>query len=140
MKKLLLGGVFVVLAAPTFTIAAPSAAVRAACHEDARRVCGAVFGNPGAVQACMREHRAELSEGCKAAMAQAHHQPTQGQARGGKAQCLAEAEKLFPSGVRATTGKLANHYESYVRSCMVTRSPQCNGTTGCPRLGQKKGS
>ncbi len=48
--------------------AAPNAAVRAACVEDAKRLCADVFGQ--ARQACMRERRAELSENCKAAIAE----------------------------------------------------------------------
>jgi hypothetical protein len=48
---------------------APSAAVRAACTTDAKRLCGAVIGNPEARRKCMIAHRAQLSEACKAAIA-----------------------------------------------------------------------
>jgi hypothetical protein len=43
--------------------------VRAACHGDAKRLCAAVIENPEKRRACMREHHAELSAGCKAAIA-----------------------------------------------------------------------
>jgi hypothetical protein len=48
----------------------PPEAVRAACMSDAQRLCAAVIGNLPARRACMTEHRAELSAGCKAAIAQ----------------------------------------------------------------------
>ena len=44
--------------------------VLAACHDDVRRLCAAVLWNAEARQACMREHSAELSVGCKSAIAQ----------------------------------------------------------------------
>jgi hypothetical protein len=50
--------------------AAPPQAVRAACSDDAKRLCAAVLGDTKKRQACMREHRAELSAGCKAAVTQ----------------------------------------------------------------------
>jgi hypothetical protein len=49
--------------------AAPPKYVRAACHDDAKRLCASVLRNTPKRQACMREHRAELSAGCKAAHA-----------------------------------------------------------------------
>ena len=58
---------------PTLATAAtpaPSASVRAACTPDARRLCGAVIGNPEAQRKCMIEHRAQLSDACKTAIAE----------------------------------------------------------------------
>jgi hypothetical protein len=49
--------------------ATPPKYVRAACHDDARRLCAKVLSDTPKRQACMREHRAELSAGCKAAVA-----------------------------------------------------------------------
>ncbi len=61
--------IVVLIAAAQTAVAAPTAAVRAACVEDAKRLCADVFGQ--ARRACMREHRAaELSENCKAAIAE----------------------------------------------------------------------
>lgn len=57
------------LLCPAAAPAAPSAAVRAACAGDARRLCGSVFADRKARRACMKEHRAEWSNGCKAAVA-----------------------------------------------------------------------
>jgi hypothetical protein len=62
--------VLLVPAITSQTQAAPPQAVRAACSGDAQRLCAAVLGDPKAQPACMREHRAELSAGCKAAIAQ----------------------------------------------------------------------
>jgi hypothetical protein len=59
-----------VLISATGAEAAPPQAVRAPCSGDAQRLCAAVLGDPKAQPACMREHRAELSAGCKAAIAQ----------------------------------------------------------------------
>jgi hypothetical protein len=50
------------------TNAAPPKYVRAACVGDAKRLCAAVYENTQKRQACMREHRAELSAACKAAI------------------------------------------------------------------------
>ena len=52
------------------TEAGPAQAVRAACSGDAQRLCAAVLGDTKKRQACMKEHRAELSAGCKAAITQ----------------------------------------------------------------------
>jgi hypothetical protein len=51
------------------TEAAPPKYVQAACRSDAKRLCASVLRNTQKRQACMREHRAELSAGCKAAVA-----------------------------------------------------------------------
>jgi hypothetical protein len=58
------------LTAHTATVAAPNAAIRAACHEDAKRLCADVFGDPDAVRACMRGHHEQLSDKCKATIAE----------------------------------------------------------------------
>jgi len=50
----------------TAAVTAPNAAIHAACHEDAKRLCADVFGNLEAVRACMREHHEQLSDKCKA--------------------------------------------------------------------------
>jgi len=50
--------------------AAPNAAIRVACHEDAKRLCVNAFGNPEAVRTCMREHHQQLSDKCKATIAE----------------------------------------------------------------------
>jgi len=62
--------VLITLVVPTLAMAAPpSAAVREACSGDAKRLCSAVISQTEARQACMRKHRAQLSERCKAAIA-----------------------------------------------------------------------
>ena len=58
--------------------AAPNAAVRAACAGDAKRLCGDVYNNPAARQACMQDHRAEWSDGCKAAVAERQSKQSSG--------------------------------------------------------------
>jgi hypothetical protein len=68
----------ITLMAPALALAATSAlsaAVRAACGADARKLCGPVIRDPDARHKCMVEHRAQLSEACKAAIAQGHLAP-----------------------------------------------------------------
>ena len=68
-----LGLVALIVMAPTLANAAtpaPSAAVRAACAPDAKRLCAAVISNPDARHNCMVAHRAQLSEACKTAIAE----------------------------------------------------------------------
>jgi hypothetical protein len=53
----------------------PSAAVRQACGDDARRLCAAVIQDLEARRACMRAHAADLSAACKAAIAKQSGSP-----------------------------------------------------------------
>jgi hypothetical protein len=71
-------GVVIAVVMPTLAMAAappPSPAVRAACRDDARKLCGAVISNPDARRKCMIAHRAQLSDQCKAALAAARNAP-----------------------------------------------------------------
>ena len=72
IAHLALLSVVLVAAITSQTEAAAPRAVLAACHDDVRRLCAAVLWKSEARQACMREHSAELSAGCKAAIAQWH--------------------------------------------------------------------
>ena len=47
----------------------PSAALRQACGDDAKRFCAAVIQDLQAHRACMKAHAADLSASCKAAIA-----------------------------------------------------------------------
>ena len=47
----------------------PSAALRQACGDDAKRFCAAVIQDLQARRACMKAHAADLSASCKAAIA-----------------------------------------------------------------------
>lgn len=42
--------------------------VKEACHDDVEKFCGTVEHGKGRVMKCMREHKEELSAGCKAEM------------------------------------------------------------------------
>src|SRR5262249_8550560 len=53
----------------------PSAALRQACGEDARRFCSAVIQDLQARRACMKAHAADLSASCKAAIAKQFGSP-----------------------------------------------------------------
>jgi hypothetical protein len=69
----------VFLFAPAVAIAAPgpSPAVRRACGADARKFCSSVISQPEKRRECMREHRMELSEGCREAVAKERMRRTQ---------------------------------------------------------------
>jgi hypothetical protein len=60
---------FVGLTAPTISIAAPNAAVRAACLNDVKKFCSSVVQDDEARRSCMKAHASELSAGCKEAVA-----------------------------------------------------------------------
>jgi hypothetical protein len=45
-----------------------SAEVRSACYSDAFRLCAATIPNIPQTSACMRQHMAQLSPGCRAAV------------------------------------------------------------------------
>jgi hypothetical protein len=94
-------GVVIALVAPTLAMAAgpaTTAAVRAACGPDARKLCSAVIRDPEARHKCMVEHRAQLSEACKAALAQSHQAPAPAAAPTGDA---APPENATPSAPAA---------------------------------------
>jgi hypothetical protein len=77
------------LASPTLALAQsepppppPSgdfAKVHEACQPDVERLCKDVPPGGGRIRQCLRAHRAELSDGCKTAIAEArqHHHPRQ---------------------------------------------------------------
>ena len=59
----------------TYALAADPAAgprPREACKADVATLCPGVQSGEGRIGACMKEHAAQLSDGCKAAMAQVH--------------------------------------------------------------------
>ena len=53
------------------------AKVREACHDDVERLCKGTTPGQGHFRECLRAHKDELSDGCKAALqeARAHHHP-----------------------------------------------------------------
>jgi hypothetical protein len=48
---------------------------RAACMPDAFRLCSSYIPDPSGVEACLRQRKAALSEGCKAVFEQASTAP-----------------------------------------------------------------
>lgn len=62
---------------------APSGAVAEACRQDVQTLCSGVQPGEGRVVACLRENRAKLSDGCKAALrAERRHHKEPGTAAG----------------------------------------------------------
>ena len=56
------------LAVPTLALAEP-AALPGACKSDLQTLCAGVQPGGGRIRECMKEHRAQLSSGCKIAIA-----------------------------------------------------------------------
>ena len=54
--------------APAPAAAQWSAAQRAACEGDARRLCSQALANPGALNACMNRNASRVSARCRTAM------------------------------------------------------------------------
>ena len=54
---------------PTLALA-QQGSVRAACMNDIKTLCGDVQPGGGKIRGCIREHRAQLSDGCKGALAE----------------------------------------------------------------------
>ena len=73
MKTLAFGAILAL--SSTLAFAADPAAgprPREACKADVAALCSGVQSGGGRIAGCMKEHTAQLSDGCKAAMAQAH--------------------------------------------------------------------
>jgi phage terminase large subunit-like protein len=50
-------------------------AVRAACETDAQKLCAGVQPGGGRVVACLKEHKDQVSDGCKQAISKAKQNP-----------------------------------------------------------------
>ena len=50
-------------------------AVRAACETDAQKLCAGVQPGGGRIVACLREHKDQVSDGCKQAISKAKQNP-----------------------------------------------------------------
>jgi hypothetical protein len=59
--------------------AGPGSGALAACRPDVAQFCGQLQPGGGRIRACIREHFAELSPGCKQALVQARQQRQQQQ-------------------------------------------------------------
>jgi hypothetical protein len=49
---------------------AQQGSVRGACTNDIKTLCGSIQPGGGRIRECIREHRAQLSDGCKVALAE----------------------------------------------------------------------
>jgi hypothetical protein len=58
----------VVALLPNYALAEPGL-LRGACGQDMKTLCGSVQPGGGRLRDCMREHRAQLSNACKVAIA-----------------------------------------------------------------------
>src|SRR3954464_5637980 len=72
--------------------------VRAACQEDAERLCSGVVPGHGKVARCLRMHTSELSDPCKKEMADAQRriESTRSAVEKIQAACRADEAKLCP--------------------------------------------
>jgi hypothetical protein len=58
---------------------AQSGPMQGACASDVKTLCGSVEPGGGHIRECMKEHRAELSAGCKEALAERRQERHRGQ-------------------------------------------------------------
>jgi hypothetical protein len=49
--------------------------VRAACQADAQKLCASVQPGGGRIVACLKEHKEQVSDGCKQAISKARQNP-----------------------------------------------------------------
>lgn len=49
--------------------------VRSACQTDVRKLCAGVQPGGGRILACLKEHKTEVSDGCKQAILKARENP-----------------------------------------------------------------
>jgi hypothetical protein len=111
MRRLLIAALVCGGLVPGSVSAGPSASVRAACLNDAKKFCASVIQDDEARRRCMTEHRAELSDGCKAAVAAST-------GAGGKAD-LATCRKLAHDKYYIENGRMLNNAVGYaVARCL----------------------
>ena len=91
--------------------------VKAACKDDAARLCKDVKPGGGRIAACLKEHEADLSQGCKDAIAA--KKEAIGKARD---LCAPDAER-FCKGVRPGRGRIAACLKGHESEL----SPECKG-------------
>jgi hypothetical protein len=78
---------------PTLALA-QQGGVRGACITDIKTLCGSVQPGGGRIRECFREHRAQLSDGCKVALAERRAERRQNKgAQGSEAPKPGEAPK-----------------------------------------------
>jgi hypothetical protein len=68
---------------PTLAFAQQSA-VRGACMSDIKTLCGSVQPGGGRIRDCIREHREQLSSGCKMALVERMQQRREGRGERGQ--------------------------------------------------------
>ena len=69
---------------PTLALA-QQGGVRGACMTDIKTLCGSVQPGGGRIRDCIREHRAQLSDGCKMALMERMMQLREGRGERGPA-------------------------------------------------------
>jgi len=69
--------------APSAPAGAPAPEVRQACQADLQKFCANVQPGGGRIKECIAQHKDELSQGCRDALAAAHqqHAPPAGQGK-----------------------------------------------------------
>ncbi len=100
-----------------------------ACHADVQRLCSQAKGTPGGVGRCLREHREELSPGCREQIDQAR-----GAARGRRAEvekaCKDELDR-FCAEVAPARGRMR-----CLRQHEAELSDACRGALPEPGMGR----
>ena len=110
----------VLLAALVWAAAASAQGPDAACAFDVQKFCAGVKAGGGRIMACLKEHNADLSQGCKDAFAKAGKSGGAPKAAGGwYKSCEADVAKLCKD-VPAGKGRIAQ--------CLTAHSAQLSPT------------
>ena len=64
------GALLIAIGVTSPALAQQAGGVRGACMNDLKTLCGSVQPGGGRIRDCIRAHRAQLSEGCKVALAE----------------------------------------------------------------------
>jgi hypothetical protein len=118
----------------------PSPAVRAACSGDARRLCGAVIRDAEKRRACMVRHAAQLSAGCKTAVANQRRKGERAFEKASGQTVPSPAVRAACSGdARRLCGAVIRNAEKR-RACMVGHAAQLSAGCKAAIAAQRKGA
>ncbi|MDJ0788860.1 MAG: cysteine rich repeat-containing protein [Myxococcota bacterium] len=105
-----------------------------ACHADVMRLCSDVRGQRGAVRRCLAEHKDELTEDCRAQIAQRSEQARSVGKRVRQA-CAAELARFCPELTPGEGGMmrcLRPHEAELSEDCRAAIPPRSRGAGGGP--------
>jgi hypothetical protein len=118
-------------------------AARAACSADLQQLCAGVPSGGGRLLACLKEHRDQVSPGCKQAIMAARQGPAGGDAAFGGATSAGDATpappvSASPDNHSAPPAKVGDAAPRSSATTPSTAQPGAHGGSGTPRYYQLK--